>query len=429
MPDHMPPMDGSLWQRSSEESKQYNALSGDVQVDFLIVGGGFTGCSAALAASEAGASVALLEAHNIGHGGSGRNVGLVNAGLWLPPDEVEAVMGPEAGQALNHALAGAPDEVFELIARHDIQCEATRNGTLHLAHAPSGLKDLEKRLAQQEARQAPVSLLDAAETARRTGTEAYHGALHDRRAGTVQPLAYVQGLARAAQGAGADIYTESPVRALSHDGRAWHAKTDNGTVTAKNCLMATNAYHLGIDGIEEARSARVAFFQLATEPLPRDIGDRILSGGEGCWDTALIMSALRRDAAGRLIFGAMGNPEGLGHGVHRNWALKALTRLYPALEGQEIAHFWTGNIAMTADHVPKAIRFGPNALSLMGFSGRGIAPGTRLGRLAAEALLNGSDRELPLPVREQYSERFCGLRTAYYESGARLIHLADRLIG
>ncbi|WP_243612806.1 NAD(P)/FAD-dependent oxidoreductase [Shimia aestuarii] len=422
-------MDSSLWRSSSKELRKYNCLKGDLHVDFLVIGGGFTGCSAALAASEAGASVALLEAHSIGHGGSGRNVGLVNAGLWLPPDEVESVMGAEVGQALNHALAGAPDEVFDLIARHGIQCEATRNGTLHLAHAPRGLKDLEMRLAQQEARQAPVALLDAAETARRTGTDAYHGALHDRRAGTVQPLAYVQGLARAAQDAGAEIFTESPVKALAHDGRLWRGTTAHGTVRAKNCLLATNAYHLGIAGVHEARSAQVSFFQLATEPLPKRIGETILAGGEGCWDTALIMSSLRRDTAGRLIFGAMGNPEGLGHAVHRAWALKALTRLYPALEGQEIAHFWVGNIAMTSDHVPKAIRFGPNAMSLMGFSGRGIAPGTRLGRLAGAAVLSGSDQDLPLPVLEQYSERFCGTRTAYYESGARLIHMADRVLG
>ncbi len=422
-------MDGSLWIDSSEEYCKYNALNGDVQVDLVVVGGGFTGCAAALSAAGQGASVVLLEAHRIGHGGSGRNVGLVNAGLWLPPDSVEEVMGSEAGQALNHALAGAPDEVFDLIARHNIQCEATRNGTLHLAHAPRGLKDLEMRLEQQQARQAPVSLLDADETARRTGTDAYHGALHDRRAGTVQPLAYVQGLARAAQEAGAQIHGESPVKSLAHDGRHWHARTQGGTVKARKCLVATNAYHLGIEGMQEPRSAQVSFFQLATDPLPDGLGDDILPGGEGCWDTALIMSSLRRDAAGRVIFGAMGNPVGLGQALHAAWARKALTRLYPGLKGQAFAHFWVGTIAMTSDHVPKAIRFGPNALSLMGFSGRGIAPGTRLGRLAANAVLSGSDSNLPLPVLDQYSERFCGLRTAYYESGARLIHMADRLIG
>lgn len=421
-------MEHNLWKFSSEEYREYKAIQGSVNVDILVIGGGFTGCSAALTAARQGARVALLEAESIGHGGSGRNVGLVNAGLWLPPDTVEQVMGPESGQRLNAALAGAPDEVFDLIAAHEIQCEATRNGTLHLAHAPRGLKDLEMRLTQQQARQAPVTLLDAEETARRTGTTAYYGALHDRRAGTVQPLAYAQGLARAAQDAGAQIYTQSPVKDLKYENGAWRAQAENGTVTAEKILLATNAYHKDVKGVDESKSAKVSFFQLATTPLPDALGADILPGGEGCWDTALIMSSLRRDKAGRVIFGAMGKPAGLGHAVHRAWALNALKRLYPGLEGQEIAHFWAGDIAMTSDHVPKLIRFGPDALSLMGFSGRGIAPGTRLGRLAAEALLSGTDTDVPVPCLTAYSERFCGARTAYYESGARLIHMTDRLI-
>ena len=421
-------MDSNLWNASTKESRNYRALDGDVKADLLIVGGGFSGCSAALEAATQGARVVLLEAKTIGHGGSGRNVGLVNAGLWLPPDTVEDVMGREAGGALNTALAGAPEEVFDLIATHDIQCEAKRNGTLHLAHAPNGLKDLENRLVQQQARQAPVALLDAEETARRTGTNAFYGALHDRRAGTVQPLAYVQGLARAASEAGAEIYTQTAVSELRHHDGAWRARTEHGSVSAPKIFMATNAYHEEIQGVAEAKTAKVSFFQLATAPVPDNIGGDILPGQEGCWDTALIMSSLRRDESGRVILGAMGNPGGLGRGMHRPWALQTLGRLYPQLKGQEIEHFWAGDIAMTSDHVPKAIRFGPDALYLMGFSGRGIAPGTRLGRLAAEALLAGDEGALPLPITSAYSERFCGARTAYYESGARLIHLANRLI-
>lgn len=421
-------MNSNLWEVSSQNRCEYKKLSGDIEVDILIVGGGFTGCSAALAAAQCGARVALVEARSIGHGGSGRNVGLVNAGLWLPPDTVEEVMGRAQGEALNATLAGAPDEVFDLIARHDIRCEAVRNGTLHLAHAPRGLKDLKTRFTQQQARQAPVSLLDANETANRLGTDTYCGALHDRRAGTVQPLAYVQGLAEAAARAGAKIYENSPLRSLEHRKGLWCAETPEGTVISPKCLLATNAYHQTFKGTTEAKTAKVSFFQLATDPLPDHVGQDILPGQEGCWDTALIMSSLRRDAAGRFILGAMGKPSGLGHGLHRSWAETTLKRLFPRLAGQAFAHFWAGEIAMTLDHVPKAIRFGPGGLYLMGFSGRGIAPGTRLGRLAAEGLLKDDESRLPLPILERYSERFSTLRTAYYESGARVIHAANRLI-
>ncbi|MCB2099894.1 MAG: FAD-binding oxidoreductase, partial [Rhodobacterales bacterium] len=234
--------DASLWRATAPEPPAAQPLDGDTTADVAIVGAGYTGCAAALALAEAGADAVLLEARSIGHGGSGRNVGLVNAGLWTPPDDVEALLGPEAGGRLNAALAAAPETVYALIERLDIPCEAVRHGTLHLAHAPSGLKDLRRRLAQQQARQAPVSLLDAAETARRTGTDRFHGALLDLRAGTVQPLAYAVGLARAAVAAGARIHANTPVSGRRHDGAAWRLDTPGGAVTARVLIDATNAY-------------------------------------------------------------------------------------------------------------------------------------------------------------------------------------------
>ncbi|MBQ0748687.1 MAG: FAD-binding oxidoreductase, partial [Roseovarius sp.] len=130
---------GNLWRESALETFAAPPLRGERMVDLAIIGAGFTGLSAALHAAGQGADVAVLEAETVGEGGSGRNVGLVNAGLWLPPDEVCKILGVEAGEHLNTVLAEAPTLVFDLIAQHDIACEATRNGTLHLAHAPKAM--------------------------------------------------------------------------------------------------------------------------------------------------------------------------------------------------------------------------------------------------------------------------------------------------
>ena len=188
---------GNLWRDSAAEHLSAPQFQGNRNTDLAIIGGGFTGLSAALHAAGQGAEVTLLEAETIGHGGSGRNVGLVNAGLWLPPDDVCKTLGNQAGEHLNSVLAAAPDLVFDLIERHAIACEPVRAGTLHLAHASRGLAQLQTRLAQAQARGAPVRLLDAQETAARLGTACFHGALHDSRAGTIQPLAYARGLAPA----------------------------------------------------------------------------------------------------------------------------------------------------------------------------------------------------------------------------------------
>ncbi len=349
-------------------------------------------------------------------------MGLVNAGLWLPPETILAQMGETAGRRLIDALAVAPDRVFEIIAREGISCEATRTGTLHLAHGPGGLKDLQDRHRQGNAFGASLQLLDAAETRRRTGSDAFHGALWTPSAGTVQPLAYCHGLARAARRAGARVHTASPVTAIERRKQGWLLRAGSGSVRAGALLLATNAYPQAAARPRSPQFVAVNFCQFATAPLPGDVLDSILPGREGCWDTALVMSSLRRDAAGRLIVGGMGNSTGQGGRIHADWARRKLRTLYPTLAALPFEHHWSGRIAMTRDHIPKVLDIGPSAYSVFGYSGRGIAPGTVLGTAAARALLRGTPEELPLPVVPAYSERLAPLREAYYEFGATLTH-------
>jgi glycine/D-amino acid oxidase-like deaminating enzyme len=410
-----------LWSQSSAETFKAPQLKGDDTADLAIIGGGFTGCAAAMEAAGQGADVALIDAQAIGHGGSGQNVGLVNAGLWLPPDDVCKTLGVEAGEHLNRVLAAAPEVVFSTINQHDIACEPTRNGTLHLAHAPGAMVQLETRCAQMAARDAPVTLLGAFDARARTGTAEVHGALHDARAGTIQPLAYVKGLARVAKAQGARIYENTPaLSAAQHDGQ-WIIRTPSGKIRAGRLLVATNAYHEGIQNLTIPRASRVNYFQVATEPLGSNIAGDILRGGEGCWDTGLIMSSLRRDKLGRIILGGMGDDTG----TQANWARRKLGTLFPQLAGAEITHAWAGRISMTYDHVPRILRIGANGMAVFGYSGRGIAPGTVFGTSIARALLTGEERDLPIVPVDHHSESFTAFKSAFFEAGARLKHLVE----
>lgn len=411
----------NLWRDTAGPGVEAPPLAADATVDLAILGGGFTGCAAALEAAGLGARVALVEAETIGHGGSGRNVGLVNAGLWLPPDTVRAQMGA-AAEPLLAALAAAPDRVFALIDHHGISCEATRAGTLHLAHSPAGLRDLTERHRQGVAMGAPLQLLDADETARRTGTRAYHGALLHPRAGTIQPLAYARGLARAAQGAGARLHDHSRATALERDGAGWRLTVNGCTLRAAKVLVATNAYHLGPLAAVVPDFIPVHYSQFATAPLPIAQRRRVLAGGEGCWDTALVMSSFRVDAAGRLILGAIGNRGSAMGGLHDGWARRKLARLFPDLAGLGFTHHWAGRIAMTSDHVPKVVEFGPGGLAVFGYSGRGIGPGTVFGTAAARALVSGETTGLPIAPAPRHAERLPGLQALWYEAGATLTH-------
>ena len=412
----------TLWEATSAERESAAPLRGEAVADLAVIGGGFTGLSAALRAAEGGASVRLIEARRFGHGGSGRNVGLVNAGLWLPPRAIRGILGQETGERLCAALDLGPDLVFELIGKWRIACEAVRAGTLHCAHAPRGARDLEDRFEQLAERGVAARLLSGAQTADCVGSPRFHGALHDPRAGTIQPLAYARGLARAARECGALLHEATPAIRVSRDGAKWRVQTPEGAIRSEALIAATDAYLLPADGIAEPAGYRVGYFQCATDPLPPDIRRRILPGGEGCWDTARVMSSWRLDQAGRMIAGGVGSLGGAGTSAHLGWARRMLARTFPDLGAAALRRHWSGQILMSADHIPRIVSMGPGALACFGYSGRGIAPGTVFGARMADALLGGGMDLLPVPVTPERPIRLRAARQALAEAGAALAH-------
>jgi glycine/D-amino acid oxidase-like deaminating enzyme len=414
-----------LWGRTAPPAPPAPRLTEALEADVVVVGAGYTGLSAALHLAEAGVGVIVLEAAEIGFGGSGRNVGLVNAGLWLPPTDVIRTLGTTYGERLVTLLSDAPSLVFDLIERHGIDCEATRTGTLHCAVGRGGLKQLEARAAQWQARGAPVRLLDRAEAEAKTGSGAFAGALLDRRAGTIQPLAYARGLAKAAAGAGARLFVRSPVvSAARHDGR-WTARTPEGAVSTEWIVVATNAYTRGLWPEINAELVRIPLFNFATPPLSDNLRRAILPERQGAWDTRQVLSWFRLDGAGRLVFGSLGALEGAGAAIHRAYAKRALARIFPALGNVTFESEWYGMIDMTADNVPRLHALAPQMIGFSGYNGRGIAPGTAFGRVLADHIGGRiEERALPLPFTPPKPQRLRALKEAVYGIGAQLAHFA-----
>ena len=387
----------SLWESSAAECSLAAPLQGDVSSEVAIVGGGFTGLSTALHLAERGVDCRVLEARRIGFGGSGRNVGLVNAGLWLPPQDVREALGEARGAALIELLGRAPEYVFSLIETHQIQCEATRTGTIHAAHSKAGFRDLARRHEAWRRLGAPVELLDAEQARDKIGSKAFHGGLLDRRAGTINPMGYARGLARAAHGAGAAIHAGAEVRKLERENGTWRLTTPGGTVRAKAVILGTNAYTDGLWPGLSRSFTMIHYFQLASEPLGAR-ADGILREGQGLWDTGKIMFSLRRDAFGRLIIGSMGKVIGGRTGLSKVWAARTLRRLFPDLGPVNWESAWHGQIAMTPDYLPHIHRLAPGLYTPIGYNGRGIAPGTVFGRAMADLLAGGKEEDLPLPI-------------------------------
>lgn len=412
-----------LWRATAPEPPLPAPLEGRQKTDVAVIGGGYTGLSAALHLAEAGADVRLLEAREIGFGGAGRNVGLVNAGLWLMPDIVEEKIGPPHGKRLVCILGESPDLVFGLIRKHGISCEAVRNGTLHCAHSPGGYRALQQREAQWKARGAPVTLLNREAAAPKIGSDRYYGALLDERAGTIQPLAYAFGLAEAAMKYGAILHDRSPVVAFERQSDVWRLSTPNGQVSARFVILAVQGYP--DHAFRKHMEALIPFnyFQFATAPLPDKIRKTILPGGQGAWDTRLILSSYRLDAAGRLIVGSVGQVEQMGFHLHENWARRAIQTVFPQAGDTPLAYAWNGRIAMTTDHIPRFHILDKNMATVTSYNGRGIGPGTVFGKLLARYALKGLEQEIPLPVRRCRKIYLRGLRGLIYEAGARAYHL------
>ena len=403
----------SLWDITADESDIDSPMEGDVETDVAIVGGGFTGLSTALHAAERGLDCHVLEAQRIGHGGSGRNVGLLNPGVWLPPWDVRARLGEEKGAVLTKVLGDGPAYVMSLIERHQIRCELTRSGTIHAAHSERGLRDLARRGEEWQRLGAPVELLSPEEASKKIGSDVYRGGLLDRRAGTINPMGYVRGLARAALSAGARISTGVTAQALRRDGDRWIVDTDRGRVSARAVALGTNAYTDDLwPGLNRTFTI-IHYFQVATVPL----GDRahsVLPERQGLWDTAPFMLAVRRDAFDRLIVGSMGRVYGGERGLSRRWAARSLQRVFPSLGEVEFEKAWFGQIAMTPDHLPRIHRLADGLYTPIGYNGRGIAPGTVFGRAMAELLAGGKEEDLPLPVTELVKDRLAPVKSRFY---------------
>jgi glycine/D-amino acid oxidase-like deaminating enzyme len=388
-----------LWAATAPAAPATQTLDRDLEADVVIIGAGFTGCSAALHLAQRGARTIVLERSEIGFGGSGRNVGLVNAGMWVMPDELPRVLGPTYGERLLVQLGNAPSVVFDLIDRFAIKCEATRNGTLHCAVGRSGVREITERARQWQARGADVVLLDAQETARLLGTACYDGALLDRRAGTIQPLAYVRGLARAAMELGASVFTGSAALRREEAAGRWKIATARGSVTADCVLLTGDVYSTDVAAAIKSEQVRLPYFQMATAPVSASVRRSILPEGQGAWDTKQILSSFRFDGTNRLLFGSLGALRGSGARIHRSWIRRELARLFPQLAGVAIEYEWFGMIGMTSNSLPRLHVHDRRVFSISGYNGRGIGPGTVMGRdLARLALGEIAIDDLSLPV-------------------------------
>ncbi|MGS4944164.1 NAD(P)/FAD-dependent oxidoreductase [Meridianimarinicoccus sp. RP-17] len=380
----------SLYAARAGDVPRHPPLDGDTHADVCVVGGGYTGLSAALHAARAGLSVRLLEAQRIGFGASGRNGGQVGSGQRVDQQTLEARLGADHARQLWDLGEDAKALVKRLIADHAIPCD-WRDGVAHLARsdrAAGAERDHADHLARVYGYDR-LEPLDRAGAAQATGARGFAGGVIDFGAGHLDPLAFALGIARAARDAGAVLHEGSEVTGLTRSAR-WQLASARGTLQADHVILACNGYLGRLHGPTAARVMPINNFIVATDPLT-DFPE-VLPGGIAVADDRFVVNYWRRSADDRLVFGG-----GETYGYRFPADIAAMVRprlaaLYPQLTGIGIAHAWGGTLAITRSRLPYLARSEPGLYTAGGYSGHGVALATLAGQLMAEAVAGDAGR-------------------------------------
>lgn len=380
------------------------------RMDTIVVGAGVTGLSTALHLAERGAQVTLFERDGPGLGSSGRANGQVIAGLQVAPDAVVAAYGDELGERIVDFSGRAPDLLFDLVARHGIDCDAERSGWVQATRWKRGMKSLQALADAWARRGAPVRVLDREETAAVLGTRVYAGGWLDDRNGTIQPLAFARGLAAAATQRGVTIRCGVDVTDLVRRDGYWHITTNRGEARASTVVLATNVFTSQLRGIAKTLLGRTYLsaysVQLASEPLTPEQRLSVLPQRHSCGDTEhLRLRYFRLDRDGRFVIGGPGwlTPPRSARALSFRLLERSARRMFPQLGDTRFEYRWAARDTLTPDLLPHLYEPGPGLFSALGYNGRGLAIGTALGSVLARRVLGEPASTLPYPTTDASS--------------------------
>jgi glycine/D-amino acid oxidase-like deaminating enzyme len=387
-----------FWHTTTQMPGEENTITPLPQkVDVVVIGGGYTGLSAARTLAQQGVNVVVLEAETIGWGASSRNGGMVLTGLKLPMQTVVKKYGRGLAWQLFQCSLDSVSLVEQIVKEEHIDCGFSRYGHLLVANRPSHFEGLKKDvdfMAREFSHK--VALVQSGDLSDEIGSSFYHGGLVDEFSGGLNPAQYVTGLASAAEKAGAKLHSRSRVNRLERRENRFVVQTGRGEITAESVLVATSGYTGNVTKKLQRRIVPIGSFIIATEKLPRELARELSPKNRMIFDCEHYLNYFRL-WDDRLIFGGRAAffPE-TKNTIRRSAEIlrKEMIQVYPKLKDIKVEYVWGGTLDFAFDMMPHVGRDDGIYYSL-GYAGHGVAMGTYLGKTVAEAIIQDNIEEHP----------------------------------
>ncbi|HXV22629.1 MAG TPA: FAD-binding oxidoreductase [Alphaproteobacteria bacterium] len=386
--EHVP----SYYAASAHAAPKLPELEGEIRADVAIVGAGYTGLSAALELASRGYEVAVLEAHRVGWGASGRNGGQICTGFSAGLEKIEKWIGLDDARKLFAIAEEGKALIGERVKRHGIACDL-KWGYLHAAPKARHVEELkwERDVAETRFGYERLDLVDRDEVHRMIASSAYVGGLYDSGAGHLHPLNYCLGLAKTAREAGARIFENSKVERLEL-GKPAVAVTLKGRVTADFLVLAGNAYLEGLVPQIRSKVMPVGTYIGATVPLGENRAKALIPDDIAVADTNFVLNYFRRSADHRMLFGGRVSYSTIMPPYLPRAMRHKMLHVFPQLSDVTFEYTWGGFVAITVERTPDIGRIAPNVYYAQGYSGTGVALSGIVGKILSEAIAGQAER-------------------------------------
>ncbi|MBN8582373.1 MAG: FAD-binding oxidoreductase [Anaerolineae bacterium] len=367
------------------------------KVDVAIIGGGYTGLSAARTLAKQGVSVAVLEAETIGWGASSRNGGMTLTGLKPAMQTVIKNYGRDLAKELFQCSLDSVNIVEQIVKEENIDCGFSRCGHLLTANKPKHYESLQGEVDfMAKEFNHNVRLVSPKDLRSEIGTDVYHGALVDEVSGGLNPAQYVAGLAGASARAGAILCARARVTKIERRENRFFIQTERGKVEAESVLVATSGYTGSATKKLQKKIIPIGSFIIATERLSDELAYKISPKNRMIFDYKHFLNYFRL-WDNRMIFGGRAAffPENENTIAQSGEILRnEMIKVYPQLRDTKVEYVWGGTLDFAFDQMTH-VGEDDGIFYSLGYAGHGVAMATYLGATVAEAMMKGNIKEHP----------------------------------